>query len=1031
MNTPILDFRTAQAFYQQTLELAKIYVPNWADYWPSEIPSSEDIDQDPGLVLLNLFAQLAAYTAKIENQMPNQRQLGFFQFMNMQLRPPVPARCALQFFLQPDQPAQTVPIQTPVLNVEAQQVRFQTERDLLVLPALMSAALAVIPSQDQFINLMPLLVGEVSGTMPVFVAQQSVDQTEVQFSHWFMLGDPTLFKPDDTLQSITITLVGKRLHAEYFGQWFDGALHNLGSKILESDENRQLQIVLTTVPTAPPITLAELQQSLYLADDPDAGFSPSPLTTSEPEPEYWLLVKPAPGVQVLSALLGQLPVITGVQCTFRGNYIQPQQAAFDTVLLDITNGAYPFGQSPQKNDSFYLRSDTVFARTGAVVTLVFQFVPVEKITPVTLYWQFWDGQQWQSFNQTSTEIATYDFVDTTNNFQTTNADGSPSVIQFVCPQMTEVSAAGSKGLWIRVVLSDGGYGQMGGITSTSVSATIDAVPDDVLDDEDKKKLTNYFNNVAGLNFSYTYTESKYYPPFIQSVQITYSYAQAPANYWCYNAFDLTPFSYSPFKPVPDLLSTFYFAFAPEEFALAAPGQKLTLYFYVQQEQARAESNLQWQYHDGSQWQSLSVDDASYGLSRSGIVSFIVPQNMPEVYFFSQSAFWFRVINAHVERSIRVYGIYPNCVMASNITSVIQEVLGSGNGQQFQSLTIDNVPVLSNLILMVIESSGFDHASLSLSGDRYQQLLSNFEFATIQLAADEILREWVLVDNFTFSGPTDRVFTLDFQNGVVTFGDGYNGMIPPVGHNNIVLAYYEYTQGLAGNVAAGNLSVLQPGITNISAVVNPASARGGVAGDDVNHLQETSPEIVGAGGWAVQLKDFTVLAQVASQQVAQARAIESQDADNQMTISIALLALSADPVPYTIPQVLNQVQDYVRQYCLAALAPRIVTCAPDFVPISVTAQLLVNVPPDQINALNASITKDLQAYFQPVFGGLERSGWCFGATVQSSSINLFLRRLVGVKLVLSLNVNGIQNANIDLDPHQLPVAGTMQLYLSQG
>lgn len=1033
MSDPVLDFRTAQAFYDETLALAKEYAPEWSDYWPSEFPSAQDIDQDPGLVLLKLFAQLAAYTAQIENRIPNQRRLGFFQFMNMQLRPPVPARTALQFFLQAGQPPQSVPMQTPVLNAKHQEIRFQTEQELLVLPAQFSAAMSLIPSQDEFINAMPLLVGDVAGTIPVFVAEQCSDASEQPLSHWFILGDPTLFKPDDTLQSITITLYGKQLNAEYFGQWFDGALQPLGSKWLELKEDTQLQIILTKAPDSPARSLAALQQELYEIDDADAGFTPATLAASVSEPEYWLLVKPAPGVKVLSALAEQLPVITGLQCTFTGCYIQPQQAAFDVVLLDITNGAYPFGQSPQKNDTFYLRSDTVFARTGATVTLVFKFVPVEKTFPVTLYWQFWDGKQWQSFNQTSTEISVYHFVDTTNNFQSANADGTPCVIQFECPQMGTVSVAGNEGLWVRVVLAEGGYGQDGGITTTSVSTSLNAVPDEVLDADAKHNLINYLNNIAGINFSYTYTQSKYYPPFIQSVQITYSYSQQPASYWCYNAFDLTRFMFSPFKPVADILSTFYFAFAPQEFGQFAPGNKLTLYFYLQQEQAQQSGRLQWQYHDGSQWQPLSVDDASYGLSRSGIVSFMVEANMRAAYLFSQSAYWFRIVNAHVDRTIRIYGIYPNSVMASNITSVFQEVLGSGNGQQFQTFTLDYTPVLQNLVLVVIEPKGLQDGTSTMNDPanvadqanlgRYRQLLNSLDLSEIPVAAGETLHQWHLVDNFTFCSPTDRVFTLDCQNGLVTFGDGYNGMIPPTGHNNIVVAYYEYTQGLSANVAPQQINLLRPGIANIEGVHNPAPAAGGVAGDSVEHLQQTSPALVRAGGWAVQMEDFSALAQAAGQQVAQARAVEG--AGN--TIQIALLALCADPVPYTSPQILNQVQDYVRQYCLAALVPRVFTRAPEFVPVAVTAQLLVDIAPDQINALQAGIVARLQAFFQPVFGGAQQQGWVFGQTVQAAAINLFLRQLPNVKLVQSLNVNGVQNGNVVLAAHQLPVAGRMQLY----
>ncbi|WP_211463548.1 baseplate J/gp47 family protein [Collimonas silvisoli] len=1023
MTNPTLDFRSAEQFYLQALALANVYAPEWADYWPTAVPGAQDVDQDPGLVLLNLFAQLADYTAKIENQMPEQRRLGFFKFMNMQLRPPLPAQAPLHFSLKSGQPPQLLPAQTPVLDAAQQQIRFQTNQDLLVLPAVMSAAMTIIPAQDQFIDAMPVLLGDQasqSGT-PIFVADQAIDPAEQALPHWFMMGDPELFKPDDALQSITVTLTGKQLYPEYFDQWFDGALTPLTAQLIESSDNRALDIVLTRTPTAQALTISQVQQELYDQDDPDAGFDAAPDARQDQTPEYWLLVKPGPQVKVLASLAQQLPVITGLSCSFKGHKIQPQQAAYNVVLLDITNSAYPFSETPQKNDAFYLRSDSVFAKTGAIVTLFFALTAVKRTFPAKLNWQFWDGKQWQSFNQTSTDVSTYQFVDTTSNLQYDNPDGA-TYIQFQCPAMGKNTVAGSEGLWIRSVIAEGGYGQEGGFATTSVNATIDAVPDSILNTEQKQNVSNYLNNVAGVNFSYTFTHTDYYPPYIQSLQITYTYSAKPASFWSYNAFYLSRFLFSPFKPVDEKLTGFYFAFAPEEFGGMSVGNKLALYFYLQQEQAAPGSKLRWEYNDGQQWQALAVDDATYGLSRSGVVGFTIPAAMREAYLFSQTAYWFRVINPHVGRTIRVYGIYPNTVMASNITSVSDEVLGTSNEQQFQTFVLNYKPVLANLALVVIESLGLEAASGADAG-------ASVDLSQISVAADEVARQWQMVDTFAFCGPTDRVYTLDYQNGLITFGDGYNGMIPPAGHNNIIAAYYEYTQGLKGNVDAGAINLLRPGIANITGVGNPAPAAGGVGGDTVVEVGATSPALIRAGGWAVQMQDISALAAAASQQVAQARAVEAADDSAGHKIRIALLALSADPVPYTSPAVLNQVADYVKQYCLAALADRIGTEPPDFVPVAVTAQLMVDVAPDQINALQQAIADRLQAFFQPVFGGLDHRGWIFGQTVQASTVSVFLRQMPEVKAVLGLSLNGRQNGNIVLLPTQLPVAGDMLVYLS--
>jgi hypothetical protein len=1031
MADPTLDFRTAEEFYQQALTLAQAYAKDWSTYWPpgltavppDPLAAAQAVNQDPGLVLLNLFAQLAGYTAAIENQIPNQRRQAFFQFMNMQLRPPVAAQAPLQFKLKPQQPARLVPVQAAVLDAEAQVIRFQTQKELLVVPADLCAAMTVIPGQDQYIDAMPVLSGVAGAgeSVALFVAGDNLDAAEQPLGHWFMMGDSQLFKPDAALQSITLTLYGKQLYSEYFGQWFDGAMTPLSAQLKQSADAQQLEIRLLQKPQAAPLSISQLQQLIYAEEDPDAGFDPASQAQSDQQLEYWLLVKPSPEVKVLSSLAQQLPVITGLQCTFKGDAIQPQQSVFNTVLLDITNGAYPFGQTPQLDDAFYIRSDNVFARQGALVSISFKLTPVATAYPVTLYWQFWDGKQWQSFNQTLAEVSQYQFVDTTSNLQHDNPDG-PTWIQFQCPAIAATTVAGGAGLWIRALIAAGSYGEAGGFVTSSVATAIDSIPSAILTTTQKESVIAYLNDVEGVNFSYQFNQSAFYPPYIQSLQIAYSYSASPSRYWSYNNFELSRFLFSPFKPVDEVLTGFYFAFNPEDFGNYTLGNKLNLYFYLQQESPAPGDSLLWGYYDGEKWQTLSVDDSSYGLSRSGVVSFTVPADMPAAYLYSQNAYWFRINNPHVDRTIRIYGMYPNTVMASNITGVDDEVLGSSNEQPSQTFQLNYTPLLPTLDLQVIESRGLESGAAEPDQAEAQKAADATNAANA--ASDEISRQWRQVCNFAFSGAGDRVYTLDCQNGLITFGDGYNGMIPPSGYNNVVAVHYDYTQGLAGNVGSQHLTLLRPGISNIDSVSNPAPARGGVNGDTTVDIAANSPALVKAGGYAVELSELSALAEQSSPQVAQARAIENP----QQEIQIALLALSADPVPYTSPDILNQVAAAIRQVCLAPLAARISTMPPEFVPINVNAQLGVNCPPDQKNALQLIITQQLLGFFQPVFGGPLQQGWRFGQTVQAASVSRFLRQLAQVTSVPGLALNGHEGGNIVLLPGQLPVAGQISLLI---
>jgi hypothetical protein len=121
--------------------------------------------------------------------------------------------------------------------------------------------------------------------------------------------------------------------------------------------------------------------------------------------------------------------------------------------------------------------------------------------------------------------------------------------------------------------------------------------------------------------------------------------------------------------------------------------------------------------------------------------------------------------------------------------------------------------------------------------------------------------------------------------------------------------------------------------------------------------------------------------------------------------------------------LDQVSAYVRARCLAPLASRIFCCEPNYVTIDVVAQVSVNVPADQRNAVQQELAQQLQAFFQPVFGGPDGQGWAFGQTVQSAQVSRFLRKDPRVTGVAGLALNGEQGGDIMLTPDQVPVFGS--------
>lgn len=1010
MADPVLDPRTVDAFYQQCQTLAKAYCPGWTDYWPDPL-TAEAVDLDPGLVMLNLFSLLAKYVADTENMVPGQRRLAFYQFLNLPLRPPLPARTPLTFALRQGQAPQSVPAATAVLDADTQRIRFQTDKDLRVVPAGLGAAMTIIPAQDQCINALPRL--DQGTPVPIFTTAENAPAA-TPLGHWFLMGSATLFKPDPALQSITIALTGQNLYPEYFGQWYDGALTPLLATATAQSDALHITCDILEMPRAAAVDIGTLQKRLYEADGGGGDdFTVNSAAATDTAPEYWLLVTPAPQVRILTALERRLPVITDIEVTLGGSDIPPQQAASNQALMDISNGGYPFGQTPQVNDCFYVRSDTVFAKAGAQVTLTFDLRPVTETYEVFVEWQYWGGSVWNSFNGSTADVDVHQFSDTTSNLQHNNTNG-PTEISFICPEIPETTVAGTKGRWIRAVLAAGGYGKVGGYSSESVEATIDAIPSDILDDDEKKAVTDYLTK-EGVSFSYTFEATSYAPPYIVSLTIAYRQTARPERFWSYNAFELTRFLFSPYKAVATAYAGFYYGFDPTDFATYTTGDTLALFFYLAQERSRPDPALTWQYYDGAAWQTMPVDDGTDGLTRSGIVCFTVPATMTAATLFSQTLFWFRIENSRPQRAVYLYGLYPNSVGASNTIGVDEEILGSSNEQPSQVFGLSHYPVLAGMTLEVIEPQGLEPKDAPLTvtpPDDDPQ------------ASGTTARVWTQVDTFAFSGPAARVYTLDSANGLITFGDGRNGMIPPAGQDNIVARHYDYTQGMDGNVAADALSVLRPGIPNIVGVRNPKPALGGVNGDTRDTVDQTGPSRVAANRQAVDLSDYGTIAAASTPQVARARAL----VEPGPRIRVAILPCSRDLRPYAEPSLIDTVTAAVRARCLAPMAPRVSVTEADYLPIAIGAQITSTVPSDQRLALAQTVSQRLTDFLHPVFGGPGGRGWAFGETVRSATIVKMLRQDPTIVGVPGLSLNGRSFGDVPVAPGQVASSGAMSVYV---
>jgi predicted phage baseplate assembly protein len=128
-------------------------------------------------------------------------------------------------------------------------------------------------------------------------------------------------------------------------------------------------------------------------------------------------------------------------------------------------------------------------------------------------------------------------------------------------------------------------------------------------------------------------------------------------------------------------------------------------------------------------------------------------------------------------------------------------------------------------------------------------------STLQIRAGGLL--WREVPALHECGPADRVYVLQAQDDgttAVQFGDGTHGARLPTGESN-VRAVYRKGLGLAGQVGAGKLSLLQSRPLGVKAVDNPLPASGAADPEVIEDARHNAPLPVLTLGRVVSLQDY--------------------------------------------------------------------------------------------------------------------------------------------------------------------------------
>jgi hypothetical protein len=722
---------------------------------------------------------------------------------------------------------------------------------------------------------------------------------------------------------------------------------------------------------------------------------------------------------------------------------------YNSQTLDLSKDFYPFGEAPGFNDTFYLAYGQIVSQLGTQagdkVSLDVTLTTPGKAggsdatepPPVTLIWEFWNGRRWETLGQSdntsgSTGVKTYNFQDSTQAFT-----GENGAVEFDLPAGVAVNVVnGVEDHWLRVRLISGDYGHAAGYEPYTIP----------LSGAEGTSIT-----------AYKLVEANFAPPIVTSLNFDVSSKlQFPlSSCQAYNDFTYEDYtqanadakgSFTPFGPTLDGQPTLYLGF-DQPF----DNRSVTLYAQVlpptpeqvlpnefQDKVYDDPPQLVWEYATQDGWARLGVVDETKAFADRGLVRFIGPRHFSSRQRFGRDLYWLRVRWQGGQFTIFPQGqrLRLNTIWAAQTTTLENEPLGSGNGNPNQTFQTVRQPVQPGQRLEVRE--------MELSDTDLEQLQAEQAVTIVRDSAgniDEIWVQWQEVRDFYTSGPADRHYTLDHLTGRVQFGDGKRGMLPPVGTNNIRLAFYRSGGGAAGNRAAETIVQLKSTIPYVGSAINYEPAAGGTATQSLDSVERYGPRTLRHRGRAVTAQDIEDLAFAASSAVARAKAIpprfqpldlwldpgsqapdmaQHRAVEEAGRVGLIIVPDSDAPRPVPGPELLDRVRSSLLS-CMGSTADLWIS-GPDWMEVTVSAAIV----PTSLTAANfvgEQVVAALEQFLHPLTGGFEGKGWEFGRQPYRSDLYAVIEGVEGVDYVRTLTVTETPEAG------QLP-AGQFLIYSGQ-
>lgn len=433
-------------------------------------------------------------------------------------------------------------------------------------------------------------------------------------------------------------------------------------------------------------------------------------------------------------------------------------------------------------------------------------------------------------------------------------------------------------------------------------------------------------------------------------------------------------------------------------------------------------SISWEYENQRGFQEMNLADLTNQLSRTGSVTFAGRSDFRKTSHFGQEMYWIRLRDES--------GFYSD----HNVHTLY--------------------PVLKKLWMNVVEIRHMEREETELfTLDYYEEdcsfslLRGNIDEISVEVLEDsEEEAHWVVweeVPALETQLGGKRVYEVDRINGVLRFGNGSHGRVPPFGKPEGIRAHYKCGGGSKGNVQEGQVNKLNQTVGFVSSVYNPIALWGGLDVESATEALKRCGAKLRHWDRAVTARDYEELAVEAARILQKVRCFGGRNDKGEKESGAVTLVVY--PKNYQGDKnIFYAVQEDIFNYLGSRMDQGILNrgqfyiVEPKLVEIQVRAEITVGSFQD-IFKVRRKVQERVQLFLDPVKGHFDGNGWNIGQLPNAMQLQNILKEIPEIvwisKVYLMTFINGpkgkqeVELTDISKHPYVLPTSGNVEVVVT--